>query len=87
MTKILGKYKDDYEDIVYEDNYENSIYKIYSAFNRKNKSECFLKVISKEKLKTQNYDFILERINKEQEIQTLCNSANTVNFIRRLETE
>ena len=87
MTKILGKYKDDYEDIVYEDNYENGIYQIYTAYNKKNNSECCLKAISKEKLKTQNYDFILERINKEQEIQTLCNSANTVNFIRRLETE
>ena len=87
MSKLLGKYKDDYVDIVNEDNDENNIYKIYTAYNKKNNSECCLKVINKEKLKTQDYDFLIERINKEQEMQTLCNSTNTVNFYRRLETE
>ena len=87
MAKILGKYKDDYDDVVSEDNYENCIYKIYSAINKKNNSQCCLKVINKEKLKTQDYDFLLERLNKEEEMQTLCNSNNTVNFYRRLETE
>ena len=87
MKKILGKFKDDYDDVIYEDNYDNNIYKIYSAFNKKNNTECYLKVISKEKLKTQDYNYLLERLNKEQEIQILCNSNNTVNFYRRIETD
>ena len=87
MAKILGKYKDDYEDVVNEDNNETSMSKIYSAYNKKNKRECCLKVISKEKLKIQNYDYLLERLKKEQEIQTLCNSIHTVNFYQKLDTE
>ena len=87
MAKILGKYKDDYEDVVNEDNNETSMSKIYAAYNKKNNRECCLKVISKEKLKIQNYDYLLKRLEKEKEIQTLCNSMHTVNFYRRLETE
>ena len=87
MAKILGKYKNDYEDLVYEDVKSNDMIKIYTAYNKKANRECCLKVISKEKLKTQDYNFLLERLNKEQEIQTLCNSTNTVNFYKRLETE
>ena len=87
MAKILGKYKDDYEDLVNEDKNVSNMSKIYIAYNKKANRECCLKVISKEKLKNQDYDFLLERLNKEQEIQTLCNSTNTVNFYKRLETE
>ena len=87
MAKILGKYKDDYEDLVNEDKNVSNMSKIYTAYNKKADRDCYLKVISKEKLKTLDYNFLLERLNKEQEIQTLCNSTNTVNFYKRLETE
>ena len=87
MSKELGKYKDEYQDIISLEKIDPNMSKIYTAYNIKSKRECYLKVINKEKLKTQDYIFLLERINKEQEIQTLCNSANTVKFYRRLETE
>ena len=87
MSKFLGKYKENYEEIVPEDKYVSNMSKFYTAFNKKDKRECFLKVISKEKLQAEDYIFLQERLNKEQEIQTLCNSANTVNFYKRLETE
>ena len=87
MSKLLGQYKDDYEEIVNDDKNETGMSKIYSAYNKKTHTECCLKVISKEKLKIQNYDYLLERLQKEQDLQTLCNSKNTVNFYRRLETE
>ena len=87
MSKLLGKYKNDYEDVIYEEQKSTDIIKIYTAYNKKANRECCLKVISKEKLKTLDYNFLLERLNKEQEIQTLCNSNNTVNFYKRLETE
>ena len=87
MANILGEYKDDYEDIMKLDKETTSLSETYQAFNKKKQTRCCLKVISKEKLKMQEYDFLLKRIKKEQEIQTLCNSENTVNFYRRLETE
>ena len=87
MTKFLGEYKDEYEDVSHEDEYETSMSKIYTAYNKKYNRECCLKVISKEKLKIQNYNYLLERLKKEQELQTICNSTNTVNFYRRIETE
>ena len=87
MEKILGKYKDDYEGVAREEKLETGIGKIYKATNLKNNTDCNLKVISKEKLKAQDYLFLQERLKSEQEIQTLCNSDNTVNFYRRLETD
>ena len=87
MAKFLGNYKGEYSEIVYEDNYEDNIYKIYRAETKKNNEECYLKVISKKNLKIHNYDFLLERLKQEEEIQTLCNSTNTVNFHRKIETE
>ena len=87
MSKILGKYKDDYEDVMIIDSETTSLSETYHALNKKNNKLCCLKVISKKKLKLQDYDFLLERINKEQEIQTLCSSENIINFHRRLETE
>ena len=61
--------------------------KIYSAYNKKTNRDFCLKAISKEKLKTQDYNYLLERLKKEQEFQKECNSKNTVNFYRRFETE
>ena len=64
MAKILGKYKDDYEDVVNDDKNETGMSKIYSAYNKKTNLDCCLKVISKEKLKIQNYNYLLERLKK-----------------------
>ena len=87
MSKILGKYKDDYEEVVEEDKFGTGLGKIYSATNKKNGTSCNLKVISKEKIKNQDYIFIQERLKKEQEFQILCKSENIVAFNRRLETD
>ena len=87
MKTFLGEYEDEYEDIANEEFKGSTISKLYRAYNKIFKKQCCLEVISKEKLKIQDYDFQLERLNKEQEIQGLCNSTNTVNFYRRLETE
>ena len=82
---FLDQYKDEYEDISSEN--ETNMSSLYSAFNTITNKECYLKVISKEKLKTMDYDFLLERLRQEEEITKLCNSENTVNFYRKLETE
>ena len=87
MLKLLGKYKDDYEELENQLKEETSISTIYRAYNKKDKINCCLKIISKEKLKSQDYDFLIERINQEQEIQIMCKSTNIVQFYRRLETE
>ena len=84
---ILGKYKNEYQDLMKEDNDETSMSQIYKGTNKEKDEEVCLKIISKEKLKAQDYNYFVERLNKEQEIQTLCNSENTVKFYRRLETE
>ena len=84
---ILGKYKNEYQDLMNEDNDETSMSQIYKGTNKEKDEEVCLKIISKEKLKAQDYNYFVERLNKEQEIQTLCNSENTVKFYRRLETE
>ena len=87
MAEFLGEYKNDYEHVMKIEKETTSLSETYQAFNKKKQTRCCLKIISKEKLKIQDYDFLRERIEKEQEIQTLCNSTNTVNFYKRLETE
>ena len=87
MAKLLGIYKDDYKNIIYDSKNDSNMSEIYTAFNIKTNKECCLKVINKEKLKAQDYIYFLERLKKEEELQTLCNSENTVNFYRKLETE
>ena len=87
MLKLLGKYKDDYEELEKEIKEETSTSTIYRAYNKKDKKKCCLKIISKEKLKIQDYDFLMERIKNEEDIQKICNSTNTVNFHKKLETD
>ena len=83
--EILGKYYSDYDEIMFEDETNLSI--IYKAINKKDQRFCCLKAINKEKLKLLDYNFLLKRLKKEEEITKLCNSENTVNFYRKLETE
>ena len=87
MAKLLGIYKDDYKNTIYDSKNDSNMSEIYTAFNIKTNKECCLKFINKEKLKAQDYIYFLERLKKEEELQTLCNSENTVNFYRKLETE
>ena len=87
MAEFLGEYKNDYEHVMKIEKETTSLSETYQAFNKKKQTRCCLKIISKEKLKIQDYDFLRERIEKEQEIQILCNSENTINFYRKFETE
>ena len=87
MAEFLGEYKNDYEHVMKIEKETTSLSETYQAFNKKKQTRCCLKIISKEKLKIQDYDFLRERIEKEQEIQILCNSENTINFFRKFETE
>ncbi len=85
MSSKFGIYKDDYEECFSVKKTKNG--EIFRAFNKKSKMDCILKLISKEQLKKGDYDFLIERIKKEEEIMKLCNSENTVKFYRRIETE
>ena len=84
MVDFLGKYKNDYIEIFFEE--ENNYYKIYKGFNQKTNKYIFLKVFNINQLKSGNYNYLLKQINTEEEITKLCNSDNTINFYRKLET-
>ena len=89
----LGKYASDYSSIfLLKKNYESNIIqddppiKIYEAIKKEEK--VFLKVIDKKSLKEQdNYDFLMEQINREKEISKLCNSEYTLTLNKEFETE
>ena len=83
--EMLGVYYNDYEDIFLDS--ESNFSKIYRASNIKENRDCCLKIISLEELKKGDYDFHIERLKKEEEITRLCNSKNTVNLYRKLQTE
>ena len=83
IKNILGDYVHDYEDINLVS--ETNQGKIYKAFNTKTEKDCCLKVINKSELELGDYDFLIEQINREEEITKLCNSEYTVNFYRRIE--
>ena len=87
QSSQLGNYnyKSDYKDIFSIKKTNHS--EIFSAINKETGKNCCLKVISKEKLKNGDYDFLLDRIKKEEEITKLCKSENTIEFYRKLETE
>jgi len=84
-SDFLGKYSKDYQNINFLE--ETKFSKIYKAYNIVNARECCLKVISKKKLKKFDYDYLLEQINREEEITKLCSSENIVNLYQKLETE
>ena len=85
MTYFLGKYVENYEDIIkYE---ETKLSKIYFAFNKVQNKVCSLKSISKEKIKEENYDFLIERINSEIQINTICKCKNVIELYKMFETD
>ena len=85
MSSMLGKYKNDYEDLYFVD--ETNTSTIYRGYNKLYDRDCYLKVISKKQLKLDDYDLRLEQLKREEEITKLCNSENIINFYRRIETE
>ena len=85
IKDILGEYFNNYED--YNDVNETNQSIIYKAFNKKTQKVCCLKIISKKQLELGDYDFLLEQINREEEITKLCNSEYTVNFYNRIEND
>ena len=76
MAEFLGQYQDDYEEII--SNEETQFSKIYAAFNKIQKRPCFLKVINKEEMNKGDYDFLLEKINREEQLTKICQCKNVV---------
>ena len=87
INDILGQYKNDYEDININDDFETNNAIFYDAYNIAFKRSCFLKIIDKKKLEDGDFDFLMEQINNEEKMTKICNSQNTVNFYRRLENQ
>jgi hypothetical protein len=89
----LGQYKKDYSYICklkkkYKDN-ETDFYSIYNLFEAEKKDEkVILKIIDKEALqKEDDFDFHIERIEKEKEISNLCNSDFILKLFKYYETK
>ena len=83
MSKILGKYKGEYEDIMLlETNNKNDI---YEGYNKNDKRDVTLKIINKEKFKDVN--LLREKLNKEKQIIKSCKSVNVLDIYRVLETD
>ena len=85
MAEWLGQYEQNYEEITRVE--ETHLTTIYQAFNKIEKRNCCLKAISKEKMKKGDYDFLLEKINREEELTQICRCKNVVNLYQKLETD
>ena len=83
MAYFLGKYSKDYEKIFMIDHTELS--KIYSAYNKIQNKECCLKSINKEKIK-KDY-FLVQKINSEIQMNTICKSKNVIELYKTFETD
>ena len=84
MRKVLGQYIHDYEDIFFNEEYNNN--KVFFAFNTITKRKCTLKIINKKQSKL-GINYLQAQIKREEEITLLCNSEYTVNLYRKLETK
>ena len=87
INDILGQYKNDYEEINNNEDFETNNAKFYEAYNIAFNRSCILKVIDKKILEDGDFDFLLEQVNNEEKMTKICNSQNTVNFYRRLENQ
>ena len=90
MFLDLGQYAEDYDSIFSENSEKeiepDSYIKIYTAENKENKA-VILKAIDKELLKEEeDYDFHIEHIQKEIELNNLCNSDCVLKLNRNFET-
>ena len=80
----LGIFKNDYQEKCLIE--KNKFFKIYSAKNVKEERQCCLKIIDKEILKKENNSYLNKIIEREIYITKLCNSENTINFYKRMES-
>ena len=85
LSEIFGHYLSDYQDIIHDLDADTNTRKIYKGFNIKNNRECILKIISKKQLLLGDYDFLIQQINREEEINKICKSENIIEFYRRLD--
>ena len=85
MADFLGQYKNNYEEVVKFE--ETQMSKIYSAYNIYQQRACYLKTISKEQMKKGDYDYLLEKINREEQLTQLCQCKNVVQLYQKFETE
>ena len=85
MAEWLGQYAQNYEEILKLE--ETNLSTIYQAFNKKENRTCYLKAISKEKMKKGDYDFLLEKVRREEELTQICRCKNVVNLYQKLETD
>ena len=83
--ELLGEYSEDYTDIFFQN--KSNISYIYTAYNIKCDRHCCLKIIEKKELQKGDYDFHLERLEREEKIMKLCHSENIIKFYKRLETK
>ena len=83
MSKIFGKYIDDFTDVFFlEINNKNDI---YLGYNIKENREVSLRIINKEKYKNDN--LLNEALNKELKMANICKSENILKVFRLIETD
>ena len=85
MSEYLGNYINDYKNVFKLE--ETGLCKIVMGENKNLKRLCILKIINKSHLKQLDYDLMKKQLEREEEYTKLCNSKNTVNFYRKIETE
>ena len=85
MATKLGKYKSEYDQIMEVS--KSKFSSICEAVRKSTNQNCCLKIIDLKELEKGDYDFHLKRLKTEEEVTKICNSENTVNFIRKLEVE
>ena len=84
MVDFLGDYKNDYEEVISVA--ETPLSRVYSAYNKKLKRPCYLKVTNKNDLKKGEYDFLIQKIQREEQLTKICKCPNVVELYKKLET-
>ena len=84
MVDFLGDYKNDYEEVISVA--ETPLSRVYSAYNKKLKRPCYLKVTNKNDLKKGEYDFLIQKIQREEQLTKICKCPNVVELYQKLET-
>ena len=85
MSDFLGKYANDFEDVF--EVAETKFGKIYQAYNKKHKRCCHLKTFEKEKLQQGDYDFLIQKVQSEEQITKLCKCENVIELYQKLEVD
>ena len=85
MSDFLGKYANDFEDVF--EVAETKFGKIYQAYNKKYKRCCHLKTFEKEKLQQGDYDFLIQKVQSEEQITKLCKCENVIELYQKLEVD